>query len=388
MRGSSRCYSFCLIDNFKLLLRLFAQPAAAMSDILDRGSLLFGICAVVAVSFMLQAPLGHVFNLFTPLLILAAVYVPGTLLLSKLLDRKSSGAGAAFQRDYAPLLTCTAMAWSAANLPLAATARILSVTIFLYLAAIVYLFFLVLMFFAIRTVFGTENGIALTVVCLSWLPLLAAFWLWGPFQYLLGWLASPFILLYAFYYFRNAGTELGAGFRNRQNFRRSLDAAALNPHDGEAQYQLGLVYQQRRQISQAIQRFESAVAIDPTLTDAHFQLGCIARRQGRPKDALTHFQTVLDQDEKHHQSEILRELGALYLAARQFEDARGELARYIERRPYDPEGLYYMGECLKTLGQTAEAREMYRRSIEAARAAPPYLQRAAAKWSRLAQSQL
>ena len=379
---------FSLIDNLKLLLRLFVQPAAAMSDILDRGSLLFSVCAVIAVSFALQGPLGHVFSFYTPLLILAAVYSPGTLLLSKILDRKSAGAAAAFQRDYAPLLTCTAMAWSAANLPLAAAARIVPVSIFIYAAAVAYVYFLVLMFFAVRTVFGTENVTAFTIVCLSWLPLLAAFWLWGPFQYLLGWLASPFILLYAFYYFRTAGTELGAGFRNRQNFRRSLDAAAVNPHDGEAQYQLGLLYEQRRQTSQAIQRFEAAVAIDPTLTDAHFQLGCIARRQGRFKDALAHFQSVLDQDEKHHQSEILRELGALYLAARQFEDARGELARYIERRPYDPEGLYYMGECLKALGQTAQAREMYQRAIEAARAAPPYLRRGAARWSRLAQSQL
>jgi tetratricopeptide (TPR) repeat protein len=280
------------------------------------------------------------------------------------------------------------MAWSAANLPLAVAARIVPASIFIYAAAAAYVYFLVLIFFAVRTVFGTENVTAFAVACLSWIPLAGAAFLWRPFQYLLGWLASPFVILYALYYFRNAGTDLGAGFRNRQNFRRSLDAAAVNPHDGEAQYQLGLIYQQRRQISQAIQRFEAAIAIDPTLTDAHFQLGCIARQQGRLKDALAQFQTVLDQDEKHHQSEILRELGALYLGAGQFEDARGELVRYLERRPYDPEGLYYMGKSLEALGQAAEAREMFQRSIEAARAAPPYLRRAAAKWSRLAQSRL
>jgi tetratricopeptide (TPR) repeat protein len=375
-------------DDLKFLLRLFTQPAAAMSDILDRGSLLFAACVAIAVSFLLQGPLGHIFSFYTPLLILAAIYVPGTLLLSKILDRKSQAASAAFQRDYAPLLTCTAMAWSAANLPLAVAARLIPAPVFVYLAGVAYLYFLVLMFFAVRTVFGTENVTAFIVVSLSWLPLVAAAWLWGPFQYLLGWLASPFVILYAIYYFRNAGTDLGAGFRNRQQFRRSLDAAAVNPHDGEAQYQLGLIYQQRRQLTQAIQRFEAAVAIDPGLTDAHYQLGCIARQQGRLKDALTRYQTVLDQDEKHHQSEILRELGALYIDANQFEDARAELARYIERRPYDPEGLYYMGESLRALERTEEAREMYQRSIEAARAAPSYLRRAAAKWSRLAQRRL
>jgi hypothetical protein len=29
-----------------------------------------------------------------------------------------------------------------------------------------------------------------------------------------------------------------------------LEAAAVNPHDGDAQYQLGLIHQQRRQYSE------------------------------------------------------------------------------------------------------------------------------------------
>lgn len=228
-------------------MRLFAHPAAAMSDILDRGSLLYAASAVIAGSLLLQSPLGHLFSFYTPLLILAAAYVPGTLLLNKLLDHSGGGSGAAFQRDYAPLLTCTAMAWAAANLPLAIAARILPLSIFGYPAVAAYLYFLALMFFAVRTVFGTANRTAIAVVGLSWAPLLAAFFIWGPLRYLLGWLASPFVLFYAYYYLRNEAGNLGAGLRSRQNFRRSLDAAAVNPHDGEAQYQLGLIYQQRRQ---------------------------------------------------------------------------------------------------------------------------------------------
>jgi tetratricopeptide (TPR) repeat protein len=195
-------------------------------------------------------------------------------------------------------------------------------------------------------------------------------------------------LFYLYYYLRGEAGNMGASLRRGQNFRRTLDAAAVNPHDGEAQYQLGLIYQQRHQVTEAIQRFQAAVAIDPSETDAHFQLGRIAREQGRLKDALAQFQIVLDQDEKHHQSEILRELGALYNSVRQFGDARQELARYVERRPYDPEGLYYYGQSLEGLGRFAEAREVYAQASEAANAAPVYLRRSAAKWSRLAQKQI
>jgi tetratricopeptide (TPR) repeat protein len=375
-----------LVENSKLLLLVFWRPAAAMSAILDRGSLLYSSLAVLAVSLLLRLS-SLTFSFYIPLLVLALVYVPGVLLLSKLLAGVGGGLGTVFQRDYSSLLTCAAMAWTAASLPLVLAAWVLPAAILELGAGLAYLYFLVLMFFAVRTVFGTGNRSAVAVVCLSWVPLVAVAYLWGPLRFVLGWLASPFFLFYAYYYLGGEIGKLGGGLRSRQHFRRMLEAAAVNPHDGEAQYQLGLIYQQRRQYTEATQRFKNAVSIDPEQTDAHFQLGRIAREQGRLTDALAHFQTVVDQDDKHNQSEILRELGAVYLAAHQWEDARNYLAQYIERRPYDPEGLYYLGQALEGLGRAWEAREIYDRATEAARTAPRYLRRVTAQWSRLAQKQ-
>jgi tetratricopeptide (TPR) repeat protein len=147
------------------------------------------------------------------------------------------------------------------------------------------------------------------------------------------------------------------------------------------------MYQQRRQYTEAIRRFKSAVAIDPLETDAHFQLGRIAIEQGRLHDALEHFRTVFAQDERHNSNEILRELGALYVIAGQYRDALPQLEIYVERRPYDPEGLYYLGFALEKTGDVAQAREMYERAIEAARTGPRYRRRHTAEWSRLAQKQ-
>ena len=375
-----------LVDNIKLLLRVYWQPAAAMSAILDQGSLLFASVAVLAVSLFYKS--GLTISFYMPLLVLAVAYVPGVLLLSGLLARLGGGLGSVFQRDYAPLLTSTAMAWAAANIPLALAGWMLPLPVFLILAAAAQLYFLVLMFFVVRSVFGTGNGTAVAVVCLSWIPVVAASFLWGPLHFLLGWLASPFFLFFAYYYLGSEIGNLGAGLRRGQNFRRMLNAAALNPHDGEAQYQLGLIYQQRRHYTEAIARFRKAVAIDAGETDAHFQLGRIAREQGRLADGVAHFQTVTDQNDKHSQNEILRELGAVYLAARQYEDARRFLAEYIDRRPYDPEGLYYLGQALEGLGRAGEAREAYARAAEAVSTAPRFRRRAIAKWSRLAQRQI
>jgi len=405
-------------ENISLLFQLFWQPATAMSAILDRGSLLFATLAVLAASVLLQSSVripprqepsqvtqpasgepeevpiprprprpAFQISFYTPLLMLAAIYVPGTLLITSLIARLG-GFAAVFQRDYSSLLTCTSMAWTAAQIPVVVAGWVAPLPAVAVVAAIAYLYFAVLMFFAIRTVFGTENGVAAGAVCLSWIPLVGGVFLLGPLRMILGYLASPFFLFYAFYFLRGEFSNVGAGLRSRQNFRRMLEAAAINPHDAEAQYQLGLIYQQRRQNTEAIRRFQNAVAIDPKETDAHFQLGRIAREQGRLKDALAHFQAVIDLDEKHSQSEILRELGAVYVTARQYGDACNELAVYIERRPYDTEGLYYYGLALEGLGEHAQAREMYVRAIESDRTAPRYRRRYTARWSRLAQKQV
>src|SRR5208337_3725547 len=120
----------------------------------------------------------------------------------------------------------------------------------------------------------------------------------------------------------------------------------------------------------------------------HYQLGRIAREQGRTADALAHFQMVLRQDPKHGASEILRDLGGIYVSMGDFAAAKRYLETYVERREYDPEGLYYYGRALEGLGNREEARKLYARAVEAARTAPRYRRRLVSQWSRLAQKRL
>lgn len=377
-----------LLTNLRLLFRLYLEPSAAMGDILDRGSLLFHSLAVLTAFWVAGLLLpGLPFSFYAPLLVLAVFYVPGILLIANIVGWSAGSFGNAFRRDYASLLTCTAAGWTAANLPLLILLR-LKPELVPWLVAATCVGFLLLEFFAVRTVFGTGNAPAGIIVSLSWIPLVVAYFLWQPLQHVVGFLASPFFLFYGFYFLRGEFGSLGDALRSRQSFRRNLELSTINPHDGEAQYQLGLIFQQRRQFAEAIRRFQNAVAIDPSHTDAHFQSGRIAREQGRNKDALLHFQAVIDQNEQHSHSEVLREIGAIYIAAHQYRDALQELTRYQERRPYDTEGLFYYGQALEGLGRMQEAREAWQRAIEAANMAPSYIRRVAARWSRLAEKQL
>jgi len=376
-----------LLTNLQLLVLLIARPGEAMSRVLDRGSLLFASLAALAVGLLESSVFPVRVSFYTPLLVLAIAYVPGVLLLSALIGRLGSP-GMVIQRDYSTLLTCASMAWAATQIPYLILAPMLPLELRLAMLAACIAWFAILMFLAVRTVFGTGNGVAAAVISLSWLPLVVLAILWGPLSMILRWLASPFFLFYAWYYLGSEFQNLGSGFRSRQNFQRMLEAAAVNPHDGDAQYQLGLIYQQRRRYSDAIQRFQNAVAIDPGETDAHYQLGRIAMEQGRVDDAIRYFEIPRKLDERHSSSEVRRDLGSAYLAAGRVDDAGRELEVYTDRREYDPEGLYWYGKVMERLGKPEEARQLYLRAVEAARTAPRYRRRFTARWSRLAQKEL
>ncbi len=180
-----------------------------MGDILDRGSLLFASLVAVAVGFALKSgPLPVAFSFYMPLLVLAVVYVPGLLLLGALVARVGA-ARTVFQRDYAPLLTCIAMAWSAAQIPILIAQWIAPLGVLEIVAGLAYLYFAVLMFFAVRTVFGAGNGAAAGIVCLSWIPRGRGVFLWGPLSFLFRLLASPFFLFFVIYYLASEFGSLG-----------------------------------------------------------------------------------------------------------------------------------------------------------------------------------
>ena len=421
-----------MLDNLGLLGRLYLRPKAAMSAIIDEGSLLFGAVAVLLVSVLTGAALySQVASAYTSLLpvlapapaagdtpgeaqydesdfaergrapfapallaagffsatltmssvfVLALLYAPFVLLLLTVFEPIGSF-GVAFRRDFGPFLACVFMAWTAAQLPVGMIALANpgpAVAIPLGIASLVY--FTALIAVAARVVFGVGRGAALAAATIGWLAVLLQ-----PF---LVFLASPFLLYFAYQFLRGDVGDVLSSFGARQSFKRYLEAATINPRDAEAHYQLGLIHLQRRQPDEAAARFARAAEIDPREVDAHYQLGRIARGQRRFEDARRHFDAVVSRDERHASHEIWREVGATYLESESHEHARWALARYVEQRPHDPEGLYLLATALSRLGQAEEAKAAFRRCVEAVDTMPRYLRRKAGPWRKLALQQL
>jgi Tfp pilus assembly protein PilF len=316
---------------------------------------------------------------------LVLLYVPAVVFVMTLLDRRAGSFGVALPRDYGQLAPCALMIWAAAQLPFVLAGLIVGggVSGLAFRAvsiAVPVVYFLVLMTLAVRLVYGTHVGPALAATLVG-----AAALLFAP---CLTVLASPFALYWAFIYLRGDIGDIQRLFGSRRSFRRHLEAATLNPRDAEAHYQLGLIHQHRRQYVEAIARFEKAIEIDRSEVDAHYQLGRIAREQGRHADAIRHFEPVVAQDPKHSRHEIWREIGATYIEAGDFANARPMLERYVENRPYDPEGLFWLGLALKKLGETDKSREMQARCIEATKTAPDYRKGELRLWRNRAQQEL
>ncbi len=330
---------------------------------------------------------------YQPLLSLSIFYVPFVILLMCIFGQ-IGGFGVVLQRSYGELATCSLTAWAAAHLPFALLGILLyssgvspSVYLAIWLASS--LLFGVFMVFALRTVLGANYGTAILVVCFGWLAFSLGMYV---FKFISPWLFSPFLIVYAYLYFGGAMTSgvsgMGDAFRQKQNFKRFLHNATVNPKDADAHVQLGLIYLQRRQEVKALEHFNKAFEIDANELDANYELGKIARKNGELQTALNHFSVVLEQNDKHALSEIWREVGATYLEAGMLVEAREALEKYVERRPVDSEGLYYLGKIYKTQGEKDKAREMFEQAIESAKNSPDYRRRELNQWSKLAQKEM
>src|SRR3989475_7985403 len=246
-----------------------------------------------------------------------------------------------------------------------------------------YSFFFVGAILAVRTVFRISvlRAVAVLLVSGGFMLLTARLWT----LLLTRVLVSPFLLLMLFFLLRGYFQGIMQTQRARASFKQNLEAATLNPADASAHYNLGLIYQQRGELDAARERFERAVQIDADEIDAHYQLGRIARQQKRFADAIKHFEQVVARDQSHSQYEIWREVGATYLTAGQFEDARTALERFLDHRESDPEGLYLMGRTHAGLGHRSEAASLMEACINAVKSAPAYKYRLEKRWLNEAQ---
>jgi tetratricopeptide (TPR) repeat protein len=401
------------------LIKLFYNPAQAMIEISAGAPYVFGAAIALFATFAYYEVLsGRLLVIFaelsrgrsmgmtarfviivyqivlgmigqaSPILFLTVVFVPACLLATSLIHRRASFS-VLLRQEYASLVSCALYSWAAAHLMMLIPALFLfqpgetdSIVVEAALRLVPLPYFIFLIVLAAHAVLRVGYGGATGVVALGSLSLFAL-----PLLPRLSFiLTSPFLLILVIILLRNFLGDMMSSQRAREDFKRNLEAATLNPADASAHYNLGLIYQQRRQLAEAKASFARSIEIDPDETDAHYQLGRIAREEGRLADAIGHFDAVVSRNPEHSLNEAWREIGWTYFQAGQYEDARVAFERFIDKRPSDAEGRYRYGLTLHQLGRDDEAATEMRACIEAVRTSPVFKYRAEKHWATEAES--
>lgn len=392
-------------EQLRLWLLLYIRPVRAVSGIIDRGRIWFAICAALLVLWLLPAGVfvppppntlaRVVLFAINPAAVLrmigavALALVPAVILVITIY-RSHESFPVMLRKDYLTFLNCALLAIAAAFLPLDVVARVAVLGWPLAGAILIAaeIHFFVLVACCVRTLWGTGvamAGFAAAIGMIAMFGGMIAFVLLGGLMY---YLASPFVLFYAYILLGSNVRSLGEGLRARQHLRQQLEIATLNPRDADAQYQLGLIYQQRHQYDEAKKRFARAAEIDPREADPVLQLGRIALEEDRVGQAIELLSRAAALDDKCCSSEVWRDLGVAYFRANRLEEARQALSKFVERRPYDPEGLYWYGKTLLALGRMDDARQQFEQCREAVDTMPANRRRQLAKWKRLAAAEL
>jgi tetratricopeptide (TPR) repeat protein len=432
-----------MADCLRILAMIFYAPLRGIREARDRGSVLpIAVCAYLAQAIFILSMqwlagdrafinhpsviIGYLFLAATSLLPIGVVLIPLLALLANTFERRGSF-GVVLRQEYGSLASATLYVLIASNLVTvlialffhfsgiqgAYVARVVQevpqwiemwrqagtnadqlaflqsqlsnpalIARGLFLMVMLALFAVGLIE-AVRAVFRASVLRAFVIVflsCLAGLPLaliLARVFL--PF------LGSPLVLLFLFFLLRGYFSDVVGQQRARAAFKQNLEAATINPRDSSAHYNLGLIHQTRGELDQARERFQRAIDIDPDELDAHYQLGRISRAQNRLPEAIGHFEQVVQRDQLHSQHEIWREIGATYLAAGQYSDARDALEKFLDRRTNDPQGLYLIGRAYAGLGDQQEAASSMQACIEAVKTAPAYKYRMEKRWLNEAQ---
>jgi tetratricopeptide (TPR) repeat protein len=431
------------LDWVRLLSMIFYAPARGLREVRDRAPLagiaLMALISQVAYSVVSQwlagTPGGHVmfigpgvviqllFQSTLSLLLIAGVLVPILVFVANIFERRGRF-GLLLQQEYASLASTLLYSLAIANivtipvaiffhfsgfqasyviqqlqsaqqvenwtrLPADLRAQVAAslrdsreVALGLF-RSVKLLLFLVATVLSVREVFRNSVVRAFTISVAGLILALFISPLWTKLLNPI--MASPFLLFILFMLVRGYISGVLRSQRARESFKQNLEAATLNPADASAHYNLGLIHQQRGELEAARERFERAIQIDAEEIDAHYQLGRIALQQKRFADAVRHFEQVVARDPSHSQHEVWREVGATYLAAEQFDDARYALEQFIEKRPSDAEALYLMGRAHAGLGHRREAASLMQACIEAVKTAPAYKYRADKRWLNEAQ---
>jgi tetratricopeptide (TPR) repeat protein len=238
-----------------------------------------------------------------------------------------------------------------------------------------------LMLLAVYTVWGIQQlnylsaAQAVGVFALSWFTI--------PIYYFLTsfLFALPLFLMIPLLYLGYYGIRVYFVSQSSERlFKQRMHSLTLNPQDGDAHYQLGLLQLKRRNLAAACRHFENALNIDSTDPDYHYSLGRAHEFAGEWDKALGQYEETYRLSPEYRLGDIFREVGKGYLQTGNVEKGMEFLKFFLSKRNSDPEGRYWLAIALQKSGDLEQMRVQLKIILEQARSQPRFFRKGNREW--------
>jgi tetratricopeptide (TPR) repeat protein len=135
----------------------------------------------------------------------------------------------------------------------------------------------------------------------------------------------------------------------------------LNPNEGSAHYNLGLIWDALGQFGKAIPEYQRAMQLEPDCSEMEDNLGAAQGQFNMLPEAIFHFQKAIELDPKN--STAYRNLGSALAQSGRYQEAVDAYSRALELTP-DSTILYdNIGTALLKLGRVDEAKDHFQKAL-------------------------
>ncbi|MBW1794559.1 MAG: tetratricopeptide repeat protein [Deltaproteobacteria bacterium] len=153
--------------------------------------------------------------------------------------------------------------------------------------------------------------------------------------------------------------------------RRSLffmeKVASLDPKDPDALYQLGIAYEKKKALDEAIRAYQRVIEIKPDHAKANYRTGVIHLRKKAPEQAVKALEAALKIEPES--AELNFRLGQAHDRLQDFDKAISFFSRAVEINPDFLRAYKNMALTYDSAGKHKEALECLKRALELEEAA-------------------
>jgi tetratricopeptide (TPR) repeat protein len=139
------------------------------------------------------------------------------------------------------------------------------------------------------------------------------------------------------------------------------DTLAKNPNCWVGDNNLGLVFLQKGQIDEAVEKFQHALEINPDYREAYSNLGLAFFQKGRLDEAITNYQKALEMTPKSFVTRC--DLGNALLREGRTQDAVVQYEKALEIEPNYEEARSNLGLAFLQRGELEDAFTQYERAV-------------------------